>query len=62
MLSATLKSATDPNTGIIDFDIIATGRSSGIKKKIDDLAELVKMMLHSNESRFRKGTYLENFI
>lgn len=58
MLSATLKSATDPNTGIIDFDIIATGRSSGIRKRIDDLAEFVKMMLHANESKYKKSTYL----
>jgi DNA replication licensing factor MCM4 len=32
--SATLRSATDPSTGIIDFDIITTGRSSGIKQRI----------------------------
>jgi hypothetical protein len=35
VLSATLKSATDPNTGIIDLDIITTGRSSATKQRIE---------------------------
>ena len=34
MQKATLSAATDPNTGIIDLDIITTGRSNAIKKKI----------------------------
>lgn len=34
MQKATLTAATDPNTGIIDLDIITTGRSNAIKKKI----------------------------
>lgn len=48
MLNATLKSATDPNTGIIDLDIISTGRSSAIKHRIDEIAEFAKLMLLAN--------------
>jgi DNA replication licensing factor MCM4 len=30
---ATLRAATDPETGVIDMDIITTGRTSIMKKK-----------------------------
>jgi DNA replication licensing factor MCM4 len=62
VLSATLKSATDPNTGIIDLDIITTGRSSAIKQRIEEVAEFAKAMLLANEAKYRKGTYLEQFM
>lgn len=48
MLNATLKSATDPATGIIDFDIITTGRSSNIKQRLHEIAEDIKIMLLAN--------------
>lgn len=48
MLNATLKSATDPNTGIIDLDIISTGRSSAIKNRLYEVAEFAKLMLLAN--------------
>lgn len=35
MNEATLKSATDPETGTIDMDIIMTGRTSSMKKKAE---------------------------
>jgi DNA replicative helicase MCM subunit Mcm2 (Cdc46/Mcm family) len=62
MMSATLKSATDPNTGIIDLDIITTGRSSAIKHRIQEIAEFSKVMLLANEAKYRKGTFLEQFV
>jgi DNA replication licensing factor MCM4 len=34
MQKATLATATDPTTGLIDLDIITTGRSNAIKKRI----------------------------
>lgn len=62
MLNATLKSATDPNTGIIDLDIISTGRSSAIKHRIDEIAEFAKLMLLANESKYKKGCFLDQFV
>ena len=62
MMSATMAAATDPSTGLIDFDIITTGRSSGLKQKMEEAAEFVKMMLQANESKYRKATYLDQFI
>ena len=39
MEKATLSSATDPNSGLIDLDIITTGRSAALKKKIETIAD-----------------------
>lgn len=58
MMNATLKSATDPTTGIVDLDIISTGRSSAIKVRIEEIAEFCKLMLLANEAKYRKGAFL----
>lgn len=42
MEKATLSTATDPETGIIDLDIITTGRSSTVKKKVADIAHKMR--------------------
>jgi DNA replication licensing factor MCM4 len=62
MMNATLKSATDPSTGIIDMGIINTGRSTAIKHRIDEVAEFSKLMLLANEAKYRKSTFLEQFM
>ena len=62
MLDATLKSATDPSTGIIDLDIITTGRSSAIKHRIDEISVHCRHILQANEAKYRKGAFLENFM
>jgi hypothetical protein len=48
MIKATMRSATDPSTGIIDFDIITTGRSSAIRMRLEEVAEFCKLMLMAN--------------
>ena len=42
MEKATLSSATDPETGIIDLDIISTGRSAALKKKVQEIADYMR--------------------
>ena len=42
MEKATLSSATDPETGIIDLDIITTGRSAALKKKVQEIADYMR--------------------
>jgi DNA replication licensing factor MCM4 len=56
MLQATLKTATDPDTGIVNFDIITTGRSAAIKQREEDIATRVKAIILANKTAFRKGT------
>jgi hypothetical protein len=42
MRAATLHSAIDPVTGIVNMDIITTGKSSSIKKREEELAIRIK--------------------
>ena len=42
MQKATLSSATDPSTGLIDLDIITTGRSSAAKQKVHSVADMLR--------------------
>ena len=42
MEKAALSSATDPETGIIDLDIITTGRSAALKKKVQEIADYMR--------------------
>lgn len=59
MEEATLKTATDPDTGIVNFDIITTGRSAAVKQREDDMANRVKAIIIANKTAFRKGTSIE---
>jgi DNA replication licensing factor MCM4 len=42
---ATLKSATDPETGLIDMDIITTGKTELLKHKSFQLSQKIKQIL-----------------
>lgn len=42
MEKATLSTATDPETGIIDLDIITTGRSAALKQRVEKLAHKLR--------------------
>jgi|JI9StandDraft_2_1071091.scaffolds.fasta_scaffold797658_1 DNA replication licensing factor MCM4 len=48
MEKATLSTATDPETGIIDLDIITTGRSSALKQRVEKLAHKLREFLLAN--------------
>lgn len=39
---ATQSAATDPVTGLIDMDVINTGMSAGVRKKIDKISEKIQ--------------------
>lgn len=58
MEKATLASATNPETGIVDLDIITTGRSSTVKKRIEEVAHKIREFLFANESKYRKQNNL----
>lgn len=42
MNQATLKSATDPETGLIDMDIITTGKTELLKHKSLQLSQKIR--------------------
>lgn len=61
MEAATLHSAIDPATGIVNMDIITTGRSAAIKKREEELAERVKAIILANKSVYLTPTAIEKF-
>ena len=56
------QAATDPTTGLIDMDIITTGRTSSIKQKILQIASQGKDLLKSNASKYNRSTSVELFL
>lgn len=53
---ATLHAATDPESGLIDMDMINTGRTMSSIIKIKEIEYKIKVMLSANESKFKKAT------
>lgn len=49
---ATQQAATDPTTGLIDMDIITTGRTAATKFRISKIADQVKEILKANLSKY----------
>ena len=53
---ATLKAATDPESGLIDMGMITTGKSTLMMKKIEEVSFKIKIILLANESKYSKTT------
>jgi DNA replicative helicase MCM subunit Mcm2 (Cdc46/Mcm family) len=49
---ATQQAATDPTTGLIDMDIITTGRTAATKIRITRIADQTKELLKANLSKY----------
>ena len=49
---ATQQAATDPMTGLIDMDIITTGRTTATKIRISKIAEQSKEFMKANLSKY----------
>ena len=52
---ATQQAAIDPVSGQIDMNLISTGYSSSVKKKINNLVDYIKNLLISQEENFKIG-------
>ena len=59
---ATQQAATDPNTGLIDMDIITTGRTAATKMRVGKIAEQAKQLMTANISKYSRSTNIENFL
>jgi hypothetical protein len=44
------------------MDIITTGRSANIKKKLDELAHKLRMFLLSNEAKYRQAVPFDRVV
>jgi DNA replication licensing factor MCM4 len=56
MQTATLRSATDPETGIVNMEMITTGKSASIRKREEEVASKIRELIRANESLFRNAT------
>jgi DNA replication licensing factor MCM4 len=59
---ATQQAATDPVTGLIDMDIITTGRTAATKQRISLIANQVKELMRANQSKYSRTTNMESFL
>ena len=57
-----MNSATDPETGIINLDILTTGRSSIMIKRHAEIANNLRSLLDSNESKYKVTTSIEKIV
>ena len=62
MKEAIKQSATDPVTGLIDMDIITTGRTTMSKKKAMEVAERAQEIMNANFSKYQRTSYVESFL
>ena len=53
---ATQQAATDPTTGLIDMDIITTGRTAATKTRITKVADQAKELMKANLSKYSRAT------
>lgn len=58
---ATQQAATDPVTGLIDMDIITTGRTAATKQRVARIEEQVKELMRANQSKYSRSTNVEAF-
>jgi DNA replication licensing factor MCM4 len=59
MEAATLKTATDPSTGIVNLDIITTGKSAAIRKREEEIADRVQALITANKANYKNATTFE---
>lgn len=62
MKSALQQSATDPRTGLIDMDMIVTGRTSYMRERIKSICHKVREHVDANVAMYRKGVAFETVL
>jgi len=55
MTIATQQAATDPETGLIDMDLLATGVTASSRKKLNQLTDTIQNILRDFADVARKG-------
>lgn len=58
---ATQQAATDPNTGLIDMDVINTGISAGVRHRIDTIIDQIQLYINENNENMKVGIKYEEF-
>lgn len=56
---ATQQAATDPTTGLIDMDVIVTGKTSSSRRKVNKIKEFALEIIKSNPSKYKKNSTID---
>ena len=57
---ATQQAATDPTTGLIDMDVIVTGKTSSSRLKVRKIKEIAMEIIRANLGKYKKSSTIEN--
>ena len=57
---ATQQAATDPTTGLIDMDVIVTGKTSSSRMKIKKIKEMAHEIIKANVGMFKKNSTIDS--
>jgi DNA replication licensing factor MCM4 len=57
---ATQQAATDPTTGLIDMDVIVTGKTSSSRNKAKKIKEIAHEIIKANVRMFKKNSTIDS--
>lgn len=57
---ATQQAATDPTTGLIDMDVIVTGKTSSSRMRIKKIKEIAHEIIKANVGTFKKNSTIDS--
>jgi DNA replicative helicase MCM subunit Mcm2 (Cdc46/Mcm family) len=52
---ATQQAATDPTTGLIDMDVIVTGKTASSRQKINKIRNVAFDLIRGNPGKYKKA-------
>ncbi len=59
---ATQQAATDPQTGLIDMDVILMGKSTATRQRITKIKNKIQEILKANINKYKKASTMENLM
>ena len=59
---ATQQAATDPTTGLIDMDVIVTGKTSSSRQKVNKIKNIIEELIRFNVGKFKKPTTFDSVL
>lgn len=57
---ATQQAATDPETGLIDMDVIVTGKTASSRRKANRIKEIAMDIIKANVSKYKKTATIDS--
>ena len=54
------RAATDPETGIINMDILTTGKSSSAQRRVESIVAKLKEIFKANAGKYKKNSKVDD--